>query len=54
VLEALNVRSLRIGPEIEPGVPWTIDAGGAETLLALKSGNFGSENFFLKALEMVG
>ncbi|MRV70474.1 hypothetical protein GJ700_01890 [Duganella sp. FT92W] len=52
VVKALGVRGLRIGPEIDPGVPWTstVQDDGAQPLaLALKSGNFGSENFFLKA-----
>jgi uncharacterized protein YgbK (DUF1537 family) len=58
------VGGLRIGPEIDPGVPWTValphpaseatpapaPKNGARPLaLALKSGNFGSGDFFLKA-----
>lgn len=53
VVEALGVRALGIGPEIDPGVPWTAAQGGEPYLLALKSGNFGSPEFFAKALEMV-
>ena len=53
VVEALGVRALAIGPEIDPGVPWTAAQGGEPYLLALKSGNFGSNEFFAKALEMV-
>jgi uncharacterized protein YgbK (DUF1537 family) len=50
VVKALDVSGLRIGPEIDPGVPWTTTLGRAEPLaLALKSGNFGSADFFLKA-----
>jgi uncharacterized protein YgbK (DUF1537 family) len=52
VVKALGVKGLRIGPEIDPGVPWTstLNHDGKPTLaLALKSGNFGSEDFFLKA-----
>ena len=48
VVQALGVTSLRIGAEIDPGVPWTF----AEPLgihLALKSGNFGARDFFPKA-----
>jgi len=50
---ALGVRSLRIGAEIAPGVPWTYaDRDGQRGLhLALKSGNFGSRDFFLRAFE---
>jgi uncharacterized protein YgbK (DUF1537 family) len=50
VVGALGVRALRIGPEIDPGVPWTRSVGDeAALLLALKSGNFGADDFFLKA-----
>ncbi len=55
VVQALQVRQLRIGPTIDPGVPWTqAQAPGQEQplLLALKSGNFGSVDFFSKALAM--
>lgn len=51
VTEALGVRALAIGPEIDPGVPWTAAVGGEPYLLALKSGNFGSREFFTKAWE---
>lgn len=53
VLTSLGIRRLRIGPEIAPGVPWTISLDNPRVLLALKSGNFGSQDFFTKALEMV-
>lgn len=49
VMHALGARVLTIGPEIDPGVPWTLCQSGVEMALALKSGNFGSENFFLEA-----
>ena len=51
VVQALAVRQLRIGPSIVPGVPWT-QVQGRELLLALKSGNFGGEDFFIQALAM--
>ena len=54
VVSRLGVRSLRIGGEIDPGVPWTYAEGGATPLLlALKSGNFGARDFFLKAFEVL-
>jgi uncharacterized protein YgbK (DUF1537 family) len=52
VVARLGVRRLRIGAEIDTGVPWTYAEGsGAPLLLALKSGNFGARDFFLKAFE---
>jgi 3-dehydrotetronate 4-kinase len=54
VVQALGVRSLQIGAPIDPGVPWTQALGLDDSrplLLALKSGNFGSVDFFSKALE---
>jgi uncharacterized protein YgbK (DUF1537 family) len=49
VVGALGVTALRIGPEIDPGVPWTRSIGTPDVALALKSGNFGAPDFFLKA-----
>ncbi|HTH59940.1 MAG TPA: 3-oxo-tetronate kinase [Paraburkholderia sp.] len=49
VVKALRVTSLTIGPQIDPGVPWTV-SDGARHALALKSGNFGTVDFFEKAL----
>ncbi len=47
---ALGVRRLRIGAEIDPGVPWTHAEGTGPALhLALKSGNFGGPDFFIRA-----
>ena len=51
VVGALDVTALRIGPEIDPGVPWTASVGGKPLLLALKSGNFGAPDFFTKAFQ---
>lgn len=51
VVQALGVRALRIGPQIDPGIPATLSLGEPRLALALKSGNFGAEDFFLKALE---
>ena len=54
VATRLGVRRLRIGAEIDPGVPWTHASGdGPDLLLALKSGNFGATDFFLKAFQML-
>lgn len=54
VVAALGVAALGIGPEIDPGVPWTTSTSPEHPLaLALKSGNFGTDDFFLKALEQL-
>jgi uncharacterized protein YgbK (DUF1537 family) len=52
VVKALGVSGLRIGPQIDPGVPWTQSLGEPRLALALKSGNFGAVDFFDKALGM--
>ncbi len=50
VVSRLGVRRLRIGAEIDTGVPWTYAEGsGPAMLLALKSGNFGGRDFFTAA-----
>lgn len=52
VVQALGVEQMRIGPQIDPGVPWCHAAAPAcdtQLHLALKSGNFGSTDFFRKA-----
>jgi uncharacterized protein YgbK (DUF1537 family) len=52
VVEALEIRTLTIGPEIDPGVP---ALRASDTLvLALKSGNFGSADYFAKAAAILG
>ena len=49
VVGALGIKGLRIGPPIDPGVPWTTRLGEPPLALALKSGNFGAPDFFIKA-----
>ena len=56
VVSALGIRQLRIGGQIDPGVPRTQAplAGRAAPLsLALKSGNFGAEDFFTRAFTVL-
>jgi uncharacterized protein YgbK (DUF1537 family) len=55
-VQALAVRQMRIGPQIDPGVPWchaASAAGGRGVHLALKSGNFGSTDFFTRAFALL-
>lgn len=53
-VQALGISQMQIGPQIDPGVPWcwarASAAGGEGVRIALKSGNFGSVDFFTKAL----
>ena len=51
-VQALGITQLQIGPQIDPGVPWCFArtrAGDAPIHLALKSGNFGADDFFTRA-----
>ena len=56
-VQALGIKQLQIGSQIDPGVPWCyanseiIDNQGIH--LALKSGNFGTPDFFLKSFRML-
>jgi len=54
VVGELGMPALRIGPLIAPGVPWTATEGGEPMWLALKSGNFGTADFFRTALDLAG
>ena len=52
VVESLAIDTLTIGPEIDPGVP---ALRASDTLvIALKSGNFGSVDYFEKAAAVLG
>ncbi|HEX3954208.1 MAG TPA: nucleotide-binding domain containing protein, partial [Stellaceae bacterium] len=61
VVQALGVTGLRIGRQIDPGVPWTTSlpasspagSGKGPIALALKSGNFGAPDFFLRAFTVL-
>lgn len=53
-VQALGIAQLQIGPQIDPGVPWChapSASGGVH--IALKSGNFGTEDFFSKAFTLL-
>ncbi|NWB90453.1 3-oxo-tetronate kinase [Pseudomonas agarici] len=53
VVQALNIRLLQIGAQIDPGVPACVSTPGDPLALALKSGNFGGPDFFAKALKQL-
>ena len=52
IVEGLQLKTLEIGPEIDPGVPAL--RGGDALVIALKSGNFGAEDYFSKAAKILG
>ncbi len=56
-VQALGIAQLQIGAQIDPGVPWcharAEAADGAGVHIALKSGNFGTDDFFTKAFTVL-
>lgn len=56
-VQALGIAQMQIGPQIDPGVPWcharTDLAEGTSVHIALKSGNFGGDDFFTKAFTVL-
>jgi uncharacterized protein YgbK (DUF1537 family) len=56
-VQALGVDQLQIGPQIDPGVPWCHARSGGPLApalhLALKSGNFGADDFFVRAFSVL-
>ncbi|MFQ3786455.1 3-oxo-tetronate kinase [Halomonas sp. A29] len=56
VVSALGIKTLRIGEQIDPGVPWTqaqLEGREAPLSLALKSGNFGGADFFTRSFKVL-
>ena len=51
-VQALGITQLRIGPQIDPGVPWC-HAVVPGIHLALKSGNFGGVDFFQRSFSLL-
>jgi len=53
-VQALDIRQMQIGPQIDPGVPWChAHTPVGQVHITLKSGNFGSDDFFTKAFGML-
>lgn len=55
-VQALGMEQMQIGHQIDPGVPWChglANASGRNIHIALKSGNFGSPDFFIKAFKQL-
>jgi len=57
VVQALDVERMVIGPQIDPGVPWTSVSSsvchGDTVHITLKSGNFGTHDFFAKSFALL-
>lgn len=53
VVSNLGIKGIMIGEQIDPGVPTTVSIGDPSIGLVLKSGNFGSADFFEKAFEVM-
>jgi uncharacterized protein YgbK (DUF1537 family) len=56
-IHGLKIRQMQIGPQIDPGVPWcyarsSVSRSGS-LHVALKSGNFGSQDFFTRAFMLI-
>ena len=55
--QELRIAQMQIGAQIDPGVPWcharTGVADGASVHIALKSGNFGGDDFFTRAFTVL-
>ena len=51
VSQRLGIDGLRIWREIQPGLPSCLSLGDAPLLLVLKSGSFGSPEFFAQAID---
>ncbi len=54
VTKALDYSAYWIGPSIAPGVPMMAPVEKQDLRLVLKSGNFGQEDFFQRALDLTG
>lgn len=57
-IRALDIEQMQIGPQIDPGVPWCFASSPLSSQgsihVALKSGNFGGEDFFSNAFLVLG
>ncbi|NMB43649.1 MAG: four-carbon acid sugar kinase family protein [Clostridiales bacterium] len=54
VTKSLGFDAYIIGESVAPGVPIMVPLNNRDFRLVLKSGNFGQEDFFIRALEMTG
>jgi 3-dehydrotetronate 4-kinase len=53
-VQALGITQMKIGRQIDPGVPWChAHTASGDLHLTLKSGNFGTDDFFTKAFTVL-
>jgi 3-dehydrotetronate 4-kinase len=53
-VQTLGITKMQIGPQIAPGVPWCYaQSEDAPIHITLKSGNFGTDDFFTKAFTVL-
>jgi uncharacterized protein YgbK (DUF1537 family) len=54
LLEVAGITGIRLGGEVEPGVPWGTTAGGVELTVVTKAGAFGDEATLLRCRDLLG
>ncbi|AOB30280.1 hypothetical protein AKI39_05605 [Bordetella sp. H567] len=56
-VQAMGLTQLQIGAQIDPGIPWCYGKGADPSVpslhVALKSGNFGADNFYVRAFSLL-
>jgi uncharacterized protein YgbK (DUF1537 family) len=53
IARTLGLRALRVGPNIEPGVPLCVTLSSSPMPVVFKSGNFGSDDFYGRAIAAI-
>jgi uncharacterized protein YgbK (DUF1537 family) len=53
IARVLGFRALRVGTNIEPGVPLCVTVSGSPLPVVFKSGNFGSDDFYGRAIAAI-
>ena len=53
ICRALRLEALEVGKPIDPGVPCCFSIGRYKLAFALKSGNFGARDFYVKATDVL-
>ena len=53
IARAIGLRALQVGPNIEPGVPLCVSISGPPVPIVFKSGNFGSDDFYGRAIAAI-